>query len=166
MFERNISGLQVNYYFVCKKKLWYYSNDLSMESGNENVEIGKVVDETSYNRNNNKHIMIDNAINIDFISEHNMLHEVKKSRKIEKASEWQVKYYMYYLKKRGVENLKAKIDYPLLKQSVMVDLTKTDEEELEKILSDIKIIINSDTPPLTENKKYCKSCAYYEFCYI
>lgn len=69
-----------------------------MESSNEDVELGKLIDENSYS-NDEKHINIDNVINIDFIRLDNVLHEIKKSNKIENASIWQVKYYLYYLKK-------------------------------------------------------------------
>lgn len=71
-----------------------------MEQNNENVKLGKILDESSYIREN-KHIEIDGTINIDFIHDYKVLHEVKKSRKIEEAGIWQVKYYLYYLKQRG-----------------------------------------------------------------
>ncbi|MCH5297770.1 MAG: CRISPR-associated protein Cas4 [Ruminococcus sp.] len=165
MFKKDITGMQVYYYFVCKKKLWYFSHEISMESNNENVELGKILDETSY-KNKHKHIMIDDTINIDFLSEHNILHEVKKSRKIEEASIWQVKYYLYFLKKRGVENFRGKIDYPLLKQSKMIELTESDEKQMEESLNKIIDIISLDLTPEAEHKNFCKSCAYYEFCFI
>lgn len=63
--KERIGGLLINYYFICKKKLWYYCNQLSMESGNENVQIGKILDETSY-KNKDKHVDINGIINIDF----------------------------------------------------------------------------------------------------
>ena len=80
MTENDVTGMQVYYYYVCKRKLWYFSKGLTMESENENVKIGKIIDETSY-KNMNKHILINNTINIDYISEHRLLHEVKKSKK-------------------------------------------------------------------------------------
>ena len=107
----------IYYYFVCKRKLWYFCHEINMESGNEDVQLGKILDETSYGRSE-KHIQINGEINIDFIKEHRELHEIKKSKSIEQAGIWQVKYYLYYLKKRGVDGLKAKIDYPLLKENV------------------------------------------------
>lgn len=165
MFTKNITGMQIYYYFVCHKKLWYYSNDISFEQENENVQLGKILDETSYKRQD-KHIMIDETINIDFLSEHRVLHEVKKSKKIEEASIWQVKYYIYYLKKRGVTGIRGKIDYPLLKKSQMVELTQEDEGKLEQIISDILSIINRPLPPNAESKSFCKSCAYYDFCVV
>lgn len=163
--SKNISGMQVYYYFVCHKKLWYFSHEISMESENENVELGRILDETSY-KNRDKHIMIDETINIDFITEQNLIHEVKKSKKIEEASIWQLKYYLYYLKSRGVENLRGRIDYPMLKQNMKIELTAEDEAEFEKILPDIKSIISADLPPTCKIKKFCKSCAYYDFCGI
>lgn len=46
------------YYFVCKRKLWYFCKQLTMEQYNENVKIGKIIDETTYH-NEEKHIEID-----------------------------------------------------------------------------------------------------------
>lgn len=68
--EERITGVMIYYYFVCKRKLWYFCHDLQMEnvSQNENVQLGKLLDETSYRRNQ-KHINIDDTINIDFIKD-------------------------------------------------------------------------------------------------
>ncbi len=49
MDENNISGMHIYYYYVCKKKaVVFFSNGLAMESENENVKIGKLIDETTY----------------------------------------------------------------------------------------------------------------------
>ena len=87
--------------------------------------LGKLLDENSYKRDD-KHIEIDGIINIDFIHEKNELHEIKKSKSIEEAGIWQVKYYLYYLKKRNVDGLHGVIDYPLLKKNVDVELSDED----------------------------------------
>lgn len=154
----------VYYYHICKRKLWLFTNEICMEKTNEDVQLGKILDEKSYSREE-KHINIDNVINIDFIKDKNILHEVKKSNKIEEASIWQVKYYLYYLKKRGV-CINAKIDYPLLKKSVDVKLEEQDEKYLEKVMDEITSIINLDSVPILMEGKICKKCAYYDLCYI
>lgn len=136
-----------------------------MEDGNENVAIGKVLDEQTYKRDK-KHINIDNIINIDFIRSKGILHEVKKSNKIEDASILQVKYYLYFLNKKGVENIKGKIDYPLLKQTVDIELNEEDILNIEKVLDDLEVIVNTNYPPILEKKRICKSCAYYDLCFI
>jgi len=136
-----------------------------MEQTSELVDIGKTIDESTYQRNE-KHINIDNIINIDFIQSQKTLHEVKKTRKIEKAGILQVKYYLYYLKQRGVENMIGKIDYPLLKSNLCVELTKDDEKLMESILKEIEKIAATPIPPELKNKRICRQCAYHDLCYI
>lgn len=163
--EERVTGIMIYYYFVCKRKLWYFIHEINMESENEDVILGKLLDENSYKRDN-KHININNVINIDFIKEKKELHEIKKSKAIEKAGVWQVKYYLYYLKQKGVEELKAKIDYPLLKKNLLVELTKEDEEELEKIIQDIILLKRQICPPELNRKRICVKCAYHDLCFV
>ncbi|MBU3218178.1 CRISPR-associated protein Cas4 [Clostridium estertheticum] len=163
--DKPITGMMIYYYIVCKRKLWYFYNQIQMEADNENVQIGKVLDENAYEREE-KHINIDDVISIDYIKSKGILHEVKKSKKIEEAGIMQVKYYLYYLKQKGVKDIRGKIDYPLLKQNIDVELTEEDEKYIESILIDIKKIVNTYLPPLLEKKRICKSCAYFELCYI
>lgn len=117
-------------------------------------------------RKDDKHINIDNVINIDFIRSKGVLHEIKKSRKIEEAGILQVKYYLYYLQKKNVVGIKAKIDYPLLKKTIEVELSESDMMELEEILEMIESIVDKDVPPKLQKKNICKSCAYYDLCFI
>ena len=163
--DEHITGMMIYYYFVCKRKLWYFCHELNMENENENVVIGKILDENSYSRVT-KHINIDDTINIDFIKEKNIIHEVKKSRAIGEAGIWQTKYYLYYLKKRGANILKAEIDYPLLKQNIEVTLNTEDTEYIEKIIAEIQNIKNMEHPKQLVNLKICKKCAYFDLCYI
>jgi len=160
-----ITGVMFYYYFICHRKLWYFYKNIEMESNSENVYIGKLLDENSYGREK-KHIMIDGVINIDFINNYSVLHEVKKSRSIEVAGHWQLKYYLYYLKQKGVKGLSGVVDYPLLRKREKIELTSEDEEEITGILIDIEAIVNSINPPPLLNSKICKKCAYYELCYI
>lgn len=159
------TGTQINYYFICKRKLWYFSNYIQMEQESELVELGKFIHETSYQREK-KEIMVDNTITIDFTGNDKIIHEVKKSNKIEKAHIWQLKYYLYYLKQKGVPNVTGELNYPKLKKTEKVSLTDNNEKELKKIFSNIDEIINRDTPPPHINRSFCKKCAYYEFCYV
>ena len=161
---KKITGMMVYYYNVCKRKLWFFSNEINMEDCSEDVKIGALLEQKSYDRED-KHINIDNVINIDFFGNENILNEIKKSNKIEDATIWQVKYYLYYLKQRGVM-ITAKIDYPLLKKNVYVELTNEDEIKIEAMLQDIESITDSDTAPDKLQSSICKKCAYYDLCYI
>lgn len=163
--EREISGMMIYYLIVCKRKLWYFLKQIQMEQDNESVQIGKYLDENSYQRDE-KHIEIDGVINIDFIRSKRVLHEVKKSRKIEDASIWQVKYYLHYLKERGVGDIPAKIDYPLLKQTVEVSLSEEDAVRIESLCNEIRTVERMPKPPAEKKKAICRACAYYDLCFI
>lgn len=160
-----ITGVMFYYYYVCHRKLWLFSKDITFEKENENVMLGKLLDESSYKKDK-KHIMIDETINIDFIRDWKVLHEIKKSRSIEEASLWQVKYYLYFLRSRGIEVEKGVLDFPKLKKIEEVYLSDKDVVKVKEILKDIEDIVNLKDPPNLINSKICKKCAYYEYCYI
>ena len=112
-----LNGTQINYYFVCKRKLWLFSHNISFESSSGLVKMGKLIDKQSFKRKR-KNIRIGN-IAIDHI-EDNVIHEVKKSDKIQDAHKHQVLYYIHYLKKLGI-NTSGIINYPKLKKTVKVN---------------------------------------------
>lgn len=161
----NITGVMIYYYFICERKLWYFANEINMEQNSELVSIGKILDENSYVREN-KNILIDNTINVDFIKNGAILHEVKKTKAIEEAGIWQVKYYMYYLENKGVENIEAKIDFPLLRETKEIILEAQDRNVLENVIKNIEEISQRDKPPKIIHEKMCKKCAYYDLCYV
>ena len=163
--DKDITGLMVYYYEVCKRKLWYFVNEIQLEENNSNVILGKLLEENTYTRDEKK-INIDGVINIDFIRSKKILHEIKKSNSIEPASLLQVQYYLYYLERKGLIGLKGILDYPLLKQTVEVNLTDKDKENLDNIIIGIKEILRKESPPTLEKKGICKKCAYFDLCFV
>ena len=163
--DKDITGLMVYYYEVCKRKLWYFVNEIQLEENNSNVILGKLLEENTYTRDEKK-INIDGVINIDFICSKKILHEIKKSNSIEPASLLQVQYYLYYLEKKGLIGLKGILDYPLLKQIVEVNLTDKDRENLDNIIIGIKEILRKESPPALEKNGICKKCAYFDLCFV
>ena len=130
-----ITGTQVNYYLICRRKLWLFSHNINMEHTSEAVEIGSLVHEQSYARRN-KEIVFD-GIKIDFFDKnHGVIHEVKKSKKMEEAHFWQLKYYISHFKKLGLA-VSGKIDYPLIRKTQAVEWTEDDELKLSAMLADI-----------------------------
>lgn len=161
----NITGIMIYYYFICQRRLWYFANQINMEQNSELVKIGKIVDEMTYAREK-KQILIDNTINIDFIKNGAILHEVKKTTSIEEAGIWQIKYYMYYLENKGIKNIKAKIDFPLLRESKEVNLDNNDRQVLDKVIENVKEIIKMDRPTSVIDSKICNKCSYFDLCYV
>lgn len=160
-----MTGTQISYYFLCKRKLWLFTHKIDMEQNNENVSMGKFISETTYEREKHE-IKIDDIV-LDFYDAKNkIIHEVKKSDKMEDTHIWQVRYYISVLESKGITGVKGEINYPKLKQRIEVELTDRDREELNKIKEEIKKIVELELPPEVINKPFCKNCAYYDLCYV
>lgn len=159
-----ITGLMVNYYYLCQRKLWLCFHKINMENESELVSIGKVIDENTYE--DEKHnFFVEDFANIDFLK-NNTVYEVKKSDKMLEPAIMQVKYYLYLLKERGLKDIKGKINIPLSKKSIDVFLDDDGINEIEKCLTEIEKILVYKLPPQKLESKICKSCAYYELCFI
>ena len=157
------TGTEVGYFFICRKKLWWFHHGIEMERENDRVKMGKLVHETAYKREK-KEISIDGKIVLDWQSD-GVIHEVKLSDKMESAHEFQLLYYLYYLKGKGVENLTGQIDYPKLRHTQTVKLTAEKEAELIAALQEMGKIISLNAPPEVEFMKICQSCSYAELCW-
>lgn len=158
------TGTQINYYFVCKRKLWFFAHNMELESDSDLVLMGKLLNDDSYKREALKEVEF-GRIKIDFIGKTKQIHEIKRSRKIEKAHVYQLLYYLYFLRKSANLQMKGILNYPLLKKRVNVELTLDRELELERIMILVDGIIRKAKPPEAEWKSYCKNCAYRELCW-
>lgn len=162
--QLNIQGVKINYYFVCKRKLWLFTKGITMEQNSDRVMAGKLVHENSYKRKQHKELLIDNLLRLDIVDK-DYVREVKISSKMEKADKTQLYYYLYYLKMLGI-NKKGMINYVKERRQEEIELTPEIETEIEKIILDIVEISKEKTPPKLKKLPYCTKCSYYEFCYI
>ena len=163
-----IGGVHINYYFHCHRQLWLYAKYARMEQSSEDVRTGKVISENSYDRHTHEvRIVTDDAhVVFDFVDAKNkIVHEVKKSTRMRELHEWQIKYYLYVLKKLGLEGFKGVIRYPKQRKIVEISLTEDDVKNIEEALKGIEKVLSASKPPPVIKKPYCRSCSYYEFCY-
>ncbi len=84
---------------------------------------------------------------------------------MEEAHTYQLLYYLYYLKQKGIDNLTGVINYPKAKRKMTVELTPERETELERIITQIQQVTQLPKPPEAEATKICKKCSYGEFCW-
>ena len=162
-----ITGTHFNYYQVCQRKLWLFSNCITMEHNSDLVYEGKLVHEDSYPQRSSKYEEIElDGIKVDFYDVKNkVIHEIKKSDKVKKAHEWQLKYYIYVFERNGINDVSGILEYPLLRKTEEVILSDIDREEIKKMETEIRCVIESETcPPLLE-KRLCKKCSYFDFCF-
>lgn len=163
----NITPTHIAYYVICQRKLWLFSHGIKMEDTSDTVYEGKLISETSYPQRAQKYTELDLGVaKIDYYDpKEKLVHEIKKSPKLEKAHEWQVKYYLYLLEDYGIDQPQGLLEYPKQKRTKDVQLTPEDREYLDQAIKEARTIINQDQCPSVINKPICKSCSYYEFCY-
>lgn len=163
----HLNATHINLYHVCNRELWLHANGIKMEQTSEIVSEGKLIGETSYAQRSEKFTELEiEGSKIDFYDARNkIVHEVKKSDSVEQAHKAQVKYYLYLLKKAGVEGASGIIEYPKLKKTEIVTWEAEDENIVMGWIEEIKNIIDDDNCPSLLNKPICKKCSYYDFCY-
>ena len=101
----SITGTHFNYYQLCRRKLWLFANGINMEQESDLVYEGKLVHESSYPQRTSKYEEVEiDGIKVDYYDAKNkVIHEIKKSNKVDKAHEWQPKYYMYAFEQHGLD---------------------------------------------------------------
>lgn len=163
-----VTATLINLYHVCKRETWLHANGIRMEQTSDVVYEGKLIGETSYSRRAAKYTELDLGVaKIDFYDpRERVVHEVKKSNKMEHAHEWQVKYYLYLMEQAGIEGATGLLEYPKLRETQEVLLTQADRSYLEDILPEIKDLIGQEQcPPRLDKKSICRSCSYFDFCW-
>ena len=160
------TGTHIGYYFTCLRKLWLFYHGIHMEHTSDLVYEGKMIGENTYSRRHSRFREVElGHIKIDFYDpKHYIIHEIKKSKKLERSHEWQLKYYVHEAREAKIEVRKGILEYPKLKQTQEVFLSDDVIMELNKAVQKIQTIVTKSCPPVI-HKKICKKCSYYDFCY-
>ena len=106
-----ITATLVNLYNVCKREMWLHANGIRFEHTSDLVFEGKLIHEDSYPQRSGKYEEIElDGIKVDFYDpKRKLIHEIKKSNKVEAAHEWQLKYYIYVFERKFLANNKTGI---------------------------------------------------------
>lgn len=162
-----INATLLNIYHVCKRELWLHANFIRFEHTSDLVYEGKLIHEESYPQRSDRYEEIElDGIKVDFYDAKNrVIHETKKSNKVEVAHEWQLKYYIYVFERNGIDGVTGVLEYPTLRMKHTVTLSDTDRIRIREMEVDIKRIIESEKCPDIERKAICKNCSYFDFCF-
>ena len=153
------TGTHFNYYQICHRKLWLFANGINLEHTSDIVYDGKLVHESSYPQRSERMEEVEiEGIKVDYFdAKMRVIHEIKRSNKVEKAHEWQVKYYIYVFERNGIEGCTGVLEYPTMRQIMSVVLSVEDRKEIRQMEKNIIEIIESDFCPPLEKKRICKS---------
>lgn len=123
-----INATLINLYNVCQRELWLHANGIRFEHTSDLVLEGKLIHEDSYPQRSEKYEEIElDGIKVDYYdAKSKVIHEIKKSNKVEKAHEWQVKYYLYVFEQDGIEGVTGLLEYPVLRKTQPVILSDLD----------------------------------------
>lgn len=155
----------VQYFKSCKRELWFFAHRINMNYNNEDISVGKLIHEKSYKREN-KEVNFDNMA-FDFVKKKDRISifEIKKSSKLTEPAKYQLIYYLYNMKKSGID-AKGYLVYPEERKREKIELNEELEKEMDNIIGEIKKIISLKKPPNVIKKPYCKRCSFYELCMV
>ena len=160
-----ITGNLMNAYFICKRKLWLYSREVSPGKENTYLQLGTLIGKESYKRDK-KEILL-GSIKIDLVKRGEnslVIAEVKKSSAGKKAARMQLLFYLYRLKEIGI-SAEGELLVPKERKKEKVILSEEAEEKVKNAISDIQKIIALEMPPPAVKTHFCNKCAYKDFCF-
>lgn len=162
------TGTQIHYYHLCKRKLWLFSNGIHMEQTSTLVAEGKFIHETTYTKRAEKYKELDfGFVKIDhYDAKNKIIHEVKKSDKLEFVHIAQLKYYLFVLHENGIDGVTGILEYPKQRKTKNITLATDDIANIQSWRIGVEHIISEENCPEIIRKPYCKNCAYYEFCFV
>lgn len=131
----------------------------------ENIDLGRFIQEHTYKRDK-KEISLGH-IKLDIIRQEKgqiVIGEVKKSSRYEQSAKMQLAFYLAELNSVGIKAV-GELLFPQEKKKVTVALTESLIAEIATTKQRILEIAGSDYPPPPEKNKFCRNCAYAEFCW-
>lgn len=164
-FNLHVTGTLIWYYYICQREVWLMSHQINPDEDNPNVDLGRFIHEQSYQREK-KEISIGN-IKLDIVKKGKdglVVGEVKKSSRFADSARMQLAYYLSELEKAGL-TAKGELYFPKEKKRDTVELNDEVKSKLDSAVRDILRISYLDKPPEPARCKWCKNCAYTEFCW-
>lgn len=160
-----VNGTLIEQYYICKREVWLTAHNLSGDQDNENLIIGRIIGEDSYKREK-KEIDLGH-VKIDLLRTEEgqvVIGEVKKSSRFIESASKQLLFYLLQFKEMGID-ARGELLIPEEKEKIDVVLDAKNEAELRQAIADIENIARADKPPEPMKNKYCRNCAYSEFCW-
>jgi len=157
-----VTGVMMQYYHVCKRELWFESRNLEIDRENPTVVTGTRVDETAYGESRRSLRL--GMIALDLLEDGRVV-EVKPSSALTEPARMQLSYYLWYLDRVASVEKEGVLAHPRERRRETVELTNERVREVEDAIRGIHEIVTAPTPPPAEEKPFCESCAFHDFCW-
>lgn len=157
-----VTGVMMQYYHVCERELWFESRDLEIDRENPTVVRGTRVDDTAYgDKRRNLNL---GMISLDLLEDGRVV-EVKPSSTLTEPARMQLLYYLWYLDRVADVEKEGVLAHPRERTRETVELTDERIEKVETVIHGIHDVVCQKTPPAADEKSFCESCAYHDFCW-
>lgn len=159
-----VTGVMMQYYFVCDRELWFESRDLEIDRENVNVVRGTRVDESAYSERGAQNLRL-GMVSLDLLEDGRVV-EVKPSSALTEPARMQLSYYLWYLDRVADIQRDGVLAHPTERKREGVELTPERAAKVETAVRGIHDIVTRESPPEAEAKPYCESCAFHDFCWV
>jgi len=161
-----VTGTMVNYYFVCKRKLWLFSRGLSRERDSQLVALGQLLHEASFTRER-KEVFILGHIKVDHTTtgEKVIIHEVKRSKSYSNAARAQLLFYLSELERLGIE-CKGELHFRSEKRREEVTLDSDGRCSVQQIVREVCRVVTESQSPEPQKGVPCRRCSYRDYCMV
>jgi len=161
----HITSTIVQSYSICHRQCWLMSRQIVPDQEHPFIEIGRLIDTETYDRDRKKIELEDMVIDLIKVKDESVLiGEIKKTSRGEESAKLQLAFYLYRLKENGIM-AKGVLLFPKERKRVSMELDAELEERLKEAFKEIESIIQNPIPPPVQKIKYCINCAYREFCW-
>jgi len=163
--ELHVSGTLVWYYYICPREVWLIGHQITPDQDDANVSLGRFIQDYSYPRERKELAVGYSKMDVFKVNNGELIiGEVKKTSKFRQSARMQLAFYLDELKQRGV-TARGELRFPREKLREEVVLDEGTEKELDRTRREILRILYLPQPPPPVKIKFCKNCAYSEFCW-
>jgi CRISPR-associated exonuclease Cas4 len=139
------------------------SRKLNPDEEHEQLAFGRALHELTYLKNRKEVVLAGARLDI-LISKKKLVCEVKTSSRYLESAKFQLAYYLYGLREQGL-NYSGELCIPLERKRFTVVLHSNLESRLVRVMAEIGKIISAERPEAPVKNRYCRKCAYKEFCW-
>jgi len=164
--SEHITGTLVWYALICERQVWLMAHEIEPDRGHARLEWGRFLSEITYPRARRKEISLP-GMKLDLVERQGsrlIVGEVKASSRFVEAARMQLLFYLWRLREMGVE-AEGELRIPEERRRIPVRLDEAGERELRAVMARIEAILQQPQPPPPKRIRYCRGCAYREFCW-
>ena len=162
----HITGTLIWYALICEREVWLMAHEMEPDRDDARLAWGRFLGEVTYPRSRKREIALP-GMKIDLVEREGprlVVGEVKASSRFVEAARMQVLFYLWRLREMGIE-AEGELRFPEERRRERVVLDEESEARLRAVMARVERIMQQPLPPPARRIRYCRACAYREFCW-